>query len=221
MERFKHIGEIVIAETLDLVEDPLYKVLGRVKTGPLAGKECFVSYLGSPDFCGKDVVVRLDQPKFRLDDLRLNGLNNLSQDNRAGHFVTSEIPESFEFALPDQAILYGIWEARMKGDFQIPRIRKVRDFYYIGRNFLFLHYAHLDSWLIGFRIGSDDVQLYSHEDGRLRNPHGALRKYLYEIDYNASKSPRMSTIDENANVERVLSFFRESGLRSIQMQPQQ
>ncbi|MBW2980134.1 hypothetical protein KY360_01810, partial [Candidatus Woesearchaeota archaeon] len=100
----QYIGQVVRAKTLDQVEDPHYKLRALIETGDLKGRECLVCHRGSPDTLMKDLVIRLDQLPNQ-EPANLDGMVT-------GFFVTSHVPQGFEYSAPRDVLLYGVWQNR-------------------------------------------------------------------------------------------------------------
>lgn len=211
-------GQIAIAELHDTVPDSYYKLMAKILTGHEAGKECYVAHRGNSNSLSGNVVVRLELPFEETSGLDLDG-------TLTANFITSTIPEGFEFTSSDKVILCGLWEKRMKNGFDVPIIGKIKNYYDIGKTQSILHYAYKDGKVISYRLYGNGAEVLQYgskgETLRIRN---ALDKYLRRLDKRKDKDtlPRLVTIDEEINLEaRILNVLAETGLTLIELESQQ
>lgn len=224
----ENIGDIVIAEVLDKVDDPVYKMRTRIKTGSLEGKECFVAYRGEPEGF-EDIVIRLCFPRRRSSNL------NLEDVTYAGYFIRSSIPDDFESSGSDNTILYGKWEDRLKGEFVVPIIPEIKKYYDPGGVLKILHYVSNRGFILPYGIVKHnppeiDRSVRIDEEGgerivKIRPIGNALRHYISKISRAKARKgsgfPCIVTIDENVDfVDRILPEMVETGLQLIRMEAQ-
>lgn len=211
-------GEIAIAHVSDITNDPVLKIRSSILTGHLAGKDCYIAYNGNPCLLRGDILIRLDSPPPNT---------SLSLDERTatGRFIATTVPNHFEFAPSNEAILYGIWQQRMKRQHgEIPKIGRLSNVYNPGTMLLVLHYIYKDSRIIPYILSKGrEPEVKRHEDtGHLQSPGSALRRYLLRIDKRENAScPRVVIIEEGRLVERILHEFSRIDMKQIQMEPQQ
>jgi|TARA_B100001971_G_scaffold72955_1_gene67273 hypothetical protein len=218
----KHRGQFVIARILGTVDDPYYKYTALLETGDLQYNECYVAYRGDSDKLKGDVVVRLEYPFEKISDLNLNG-------KIASNFITSTMPDGFEFASSDEVILYGIWEERMVDGPGAPIIGKIINYYDVGIIQSILHYGYgKDQVKIApYRLHRSESEIMGYEDtGKIHSVKSALYEYLRRMNELPEKHllPRMVTIAEKnggQGLETILNAFDETSLIRLQMEPQQ
>jgi len=216
----EHRGEIVRAQLLDYVNDTFYKFMARIESGHEAGREGYVAYRGDHSSIGGNILVMLQDPSKR---------SNLEFDGSVAtsNFVTSSIPFDFDFSSSEDTILYGIWEERMRGGYDVPGIGSVSNFFDIGMMPKILHYHSRGGPIMPYdAVSRLKPEVMSKGRGRIRNLGSALRHYLRNHLVN---SPIVVTVDEEIDLERmILSEFQKiiespqfSITRYIQMEPQQ
>lgn len=213
----EHRGQIAIASIFDVVDDPYYKYKALIETGNLSKKECYVAYRGNPDKLKGDIVVRLEDPFKEESKLNLDGAIT-------SNFVTSTPPKGFEFASSDKVLFYGIWEERMKNNFNVPIMGKIKNYYDIGKTPAGLHYAYIGRIIVPYRLHGKTHEIMTSKEGNIFNVKGAWDNYLRRINKLPDKDvvPRRVTIDDVISLEsRILDTLTETGLTLIEMEPQQ
>jgi len=96
----EYLGQIAIASIFDTVNDAYYKYKALIETGNLSKKECYVAYGGNPDKLKGNVVIRFELPFEEASGLNLDGAIT-------ANFITSTLPNGFEFASSDKVMVYG------------------------------------------------------------------------------------------------------------------
>lgn len=113
----------------------------------------------------------------------------------------------------------------MKNGFSTPDIRMILPFYYPGFVLRAIHYEDNDGTTIPYDLHSDYsiTGVMRHEDsGHTRGITSALNHYLDRMrKLRYPNFPRVVTIDEAIDLDLILREFARTGLRHIQMQPQQ
>jgi len=204
---------------LDRVDDQRYKLRAVVETGDARGNECYVSHRGEPT-TNEHIVIRLDRPTRHTSNLDLSGIPY------AGFFVTSVIPDGFEYGLSTELILYGIWEGRMRSAFTVPILERVKNFYDPGLVQRLLHYSDRNGFIVPHSLLprlSPEEMLYEGKQ-MARSVGSALGHYLARMKRFTSPlfPPRIVTIDEEIDFGRwILPAFMGTGLGNLRMGPQQ
>ena len=216
MER--HLGQIVVARVLDRVNDQRYKLRVVVETGDARGNKCYVSHRGEPA-TNEHIVIRLDRPTRYMSKL------NLSDIPYTGFFVTSVIPDGFEYGLSEELILYCIWEGRMRSGFKVPTLERVKDFYDPGMVQRILHYSDRNGFIVPHSLLPHSTpEVVLHVDSQMISGiRSALRRYLRRIERFTSPlyPPRIVAIDEGIDFgRRILPVFMDTGLSYLRMEPQ-
>ena len=214
-----HLGQIVVARVLDRVKDQRYKLRAIVQTGDARGKECYVSHRGEPT-TNEHIVIRLDWPPPHMPNL------NLSDTPYTGFFVTSAIPDGFEYGLSEELVLYGIWEGRMRSGFAVPTLGSVKKIYDPGMAQRILHYSDRNRFIVPYSLlpHSRPEEIFHEESGMISGIESALRRYLKKMERFSRLPfpPRMVTIDEEIDFgRRILPVFMDMGLSYLRMEPQQ
>jgi len=202
------IGEINYLGAVDTRNLGLYNFSVKIKTGTEMGRECPVHFSGKKDDFKSDqpIVVRLNKP-MNLNERYHRGCV-------FGNFVTSKLPEGFDHAEADEALLYGVWEESMdssKRDNYFPSPDEVNRVFNIGRMYrtMFIRNVHRESEkLYGKPVYyllrkytpdlMDDVQedLSPKKDF---HPERAIKKYIRFMGTSTdiwSGTPRVVVLDE-------------------------
>ena len=220
-----HRGQIVVVKGEELINDNIYKIKASIKTGNLAGQECYVShrnnnldYLGH--LCSREFIVRIDIPWYQ-SQLRLQqGIDNTAA------FVAQVIPPGFEYVSSKDIVLFGVWRKWMNdGTFSadhapIPNLEHITKFFDPGFVFKILHYTLRDN-----RTKPYELTPHLPPEEKTKGKHKtvtknvALRRYLKQCRYEFG--PRVVTIDEDINLSAILDLFKQNCLRSIELESQQ
>jgi len=212
-------GQLVIVKLQDLTGGNYNKFKGLISSGESIGRDCYIAYRGNPEkLAGKNAIVRLDPPNRAYLDLTIPN----------AHFVTTTIPDDFDYAASDEVILYGIWEQRMPKKLKAPYLLELTEFFNLVNIVSALHYSMEDGIITPYRTFRNNIPEPMTNDFGSRPPGNALQRYLNRIaDY--LWDVRIVTMEENEHLEYlVLSEFdkiiRSPGFRinrSLKMEPQQ
>lgn len=227
-----YIGQIVIAEVSDIVKNETYKMKAKIKTGNFAGRESFVAYRGNPSFTNQRILVRVDFPFEPRFSLELEDFLKFEENYYATFFISSKIPKGFESGSSADFILYGIWQDRMKGEFDVPILGSIANYYDPGNMVKTLHYSIAKGWLIisyGLTRTDPPIKMRKNYDsGPLRSPGNALRRYIRTVRELFGNFPQVVTTDEHIDFEKIiLPEFNDKKItdmgivRHIEMEPQQ
>lgn len=172
-----YVGEIAVACSIDLAKDTYYSHRVRILSGHASGKDAYLAYGGNPESLNGNLVIRLDTPNIRKSHLSLEG------EVLTGNFVTSRAPSGFDFAASDQAILYGIWEQRMRSSSEYPALKDIVEHFSIGFIFSVLHYALQGEWPAPYYLLKNSSYVLSHQQSnRTQGIASALQTYLGRIN---------------------------------------
>ena len=218
-------GEIAIAKLLDIVDDAYYKYRALIETGNLSKKECYVAYRGDPNLKKENVLVRLELPFEEISDLKLDGAIT-------SNFVTSTIPNGFESASSAEVIFYGMWNLEMRDGPNAPVISKIENYYDIGIIPSVLHfeyeYVHFRGRrrriIVPYRLHGLDSEIMRYiKSNEILTIGGAWRRYARRVKKlpQSNIMPMVVTIDEKCLGKKVLDELDKTGLRLIEMEPQQ
>ena len=187
-------GQIVKAKVSAIVDDPFYNIAALIETGNLKGRMCFVAYNGDPNSLNGDMVIRLNAPNKKKSNLSLEDIAI------AGNFITSSIPDGFDFADSEETILYAVWENRMKGKHNrhnTPNIGQVSEFFDPGFMPLVLHYIRQPGGITPFLLlGRKPARVMFDKYSNIRSVESALEEYLTMLkDGKSTHPPILITID--------------------------
>ncbi|MBW2980720.1 hypothetical protein KY360_04870, partial [Candidatus Woesearchaeota archaeon] len=150
-----------------------------------------------------------------------------------GFFVTSHVPQGFEYSAPRDVLLYGVWQNRMAdADFDVPRQRIVLQHYWVGHTPFVLYYQDRQGAIVPYRLANGRLQPLRkggsprQKGNRVRTVGNALRRYLKRFETQSegifSAAPRLVVIDENIQKPgQIFEEMRATGLKSIMLEPQQ
>ncbi len=230
MDLDPYVGQIVIAGVSDIVKDEVYKMKALIKTGDFAGKESFVAYRGNPHFTNQDMLVRIDFPRRNLTNLDLEDFLKYKNHSYAAHFISSKILDNFEYGASSDFILYGIWQDRMKGGFDIPNLGKIANFYDPGGMSSALHYSQNMGFVTPYLlVKSKPPKRETIWNRSVRGIGSTLGHYIHQMKQKVGHgNVQLVTIDEHIDFEKIIlpefnhPKLKEMGiLGHIKMEPQQ
>ncbi len=210
------IGQVVVATLVDLVSDSIYKMRAVVENGDLKGREILVAHKGTPHIRDRKMIVRLDTPSPK-SKMNLDGIAY------TGYFVSSDIPDGFDFALPNDIVMYGFWDKQMKEGYAVPFTTRVSDFYYFGTPVNLLYLLPRSGFI--FTLYLQQHMKVRGASRMCKDLSESIGLYLLEMERELPECARVVLIDEEIDFRQdVMPHFdkikHRYGKRFIEMEPQ-
>ncbi|RLE46181.1 hypothetical protein DRJ22_02560 [Candidatus Woesearchaeota archaeon] len=220
--RENFFGEIVVASVvrvLDVEGSDLYNLIVSVETGSKQGEECFAAYKAGRNLLSlfdEYILVRLDRPFISKSE------KNFREQSFAAYFISSVVPEKFEFSLSENTVLYAPWTKDMAEVSVKPVVGGFSDFYNPG---WVKESLHLFNGSESGIYGDFFLQFNFKEKPKfLERLHSGIAEVVGSyLDLMKSRgvAPRIVTFDENIDFDRtILSNFFNNDFYFIEMEPQ-
>ncbi len=229
MGEMRHIGELAIARVLGFKnsKDEAYKIWTEVLTGNLKGKPCYVAYRGNEP----DIKISSDNILIRLDKYNHKQRTKMKfkETDYTGRFITSEIPDNFDYDFSVNTIFYAFWKDEMKKGFNIPIIAKIGNYFNPGPMPKTLHCVKENGSVVVYHVMNKKDSYRSKDREKLtKNFENSLDKHIHANKQRDRSLPCVVTIDDTVDFKDVLlvfnlvKFAHHTNIEHfIEMEPQQ